>query len=146
MIIFTNTDDLLSSISEKSSKSSFLNFVDSVKNDLSNVVVFSFTSLLLISSKTVSFVFSLSSWIPSITSVLSLPFKSSSNARGSLSSLAFLIAFSFIEIVLIKFASSSAVLSLTLWVLSSFSSLNYLIYQILYYEVFYFFLFHNHLL
>ena len=123
MIIFTNTDDLLSSISEKSSKSSFLNFVDSVKNDLSNEVVFSFTSLLLISSKTVSFVFSLSSWIPSITSVLSLPFKSSSNERGSLSSLAFLIAFSFIEIVLIKFASSSAVLSLTLWLLSSFSSL-----------------------
>lgn len=123
MIIFTNTDDLLSSISEKSSKSSFLNFVDSVKNDLSNDVVFSFTSLLLISSKTVSFVFSLSSWIPSITSVLSLPFKSSSSARGSLSSLAFLIAFSFIEIVLIKFASSSAVLSLTLWVLSSFYSL-----------------------
>ena len=39
MIIFTNTDDLLSSISEKSSKSSFLNFVDSVKNDLSNEVI-----------------------------------------------------------------------------------------------------------
>ena len=126
MIIFTNTDDLLSSISEKSSKSSFLNFVDSVKNDLSNEVVFSFTSLLLISSKTVSFVFSLSSWIPSITSVLSLPFKSSSNERGSLSSLAFLIAFSFIEIVLIKFASSSAVLSLTLWLLSPSLTVFYL--------------------
>ena len=61
MIIFTNTDDLLSSISEKSSKSSFLNFVDSVKNDLSNEVVFSFTSLLLTYSKTVSLVLSISS-------------------------------------------------------------------------------------